>query len=279
VRVSVGLPITQLELATMAFVVCALTMYLLWWNKPFGVESRTYITTVAYDESVKRTIAERLYKPYKYDNYLVNDNTIYPEYFARELGFPGRGEFVSKDELDKAKHFVLKADREFHIQDLTWNQFLDLAVPFELPSEYGLIPLLGIMVGSVFGRPNSGQPNREPIVTLAFYATGTLFSAFHIAAWNWEFPSITVRMLWRIFAIAATSTYPFTLLYALMALLMSKTGTGSNELVSKIILSFVLAIYVVSRIGLMVLIFYCFASMPAGVYETVDWLQFLPHFS
>lgn len=39
-RASQGLPITQLELSTIDFVICALIMYLLWWEKPFGVEQR-----------------------------------------------------------------------------------------------------------------------------------------------------------------------------------------------------------------------------------------------
>jgi hypothetical protein len=36
--VASGLSITQLELATMAFVACALIMYIFWWHKPFDVE-------------------------------------------------------------------------------------------------------------------------------------------------------------------------------------------------------------------------------------------------
>jgi hypothetical protein len=42
-RASIGLPITQLELVTMAYVVCAVVMYGFWWYKPFGVE---HVTTV-----------------------------------------------------------------------------------------------------------------------------------------------------------------------------------------------------------------------------------------
>ena len=33
-----ALAITQLELATMGFVVCALVLYILWWHKPFDVQ-------------------------------------------------------------------------------------------------------------------------------------------------------------------------------------------------------------------------------------------------
>lgn len=35
--------ITELELATMGFVGCALVMYLLWWDKPFDVQHSLYI--------------------------------------------------------------------------------------------------------------------------------------------------------------------------------------------------------------------------------------------
>lgn len=55
-RVSVGLPITQLELATMALVVCALIMYASWWNKPFGVE-RMVIVHATYNRDISATVA------------------------------------------------------------------------------------------------------------------------------------------------------------------------------------------------------------------------------
>ncbi len=35
--------------------------------------------------------------------------------------------------------------------------------------------------------------------------------------------------------------------------------------------------YIVARLGLIALIFYCFCLMPAGVYETVQWTDFVPH--
>ncbi|KAJ3540686.1 hypothetical protein NM208_g4950 [Fusarium decemcellulare] len=39
-RRSQGYAISQLELATLAFIPCALAMHIFWWNKPFGVERR-----------------------------------------------------------------------------------------------------------------------------------------------------------------------------------------------------------------------------------------------
>lgn len=44
------LAITQLELATMGFVGCALLMYILWWDKPFDVEHSVIINCPAKDQ-------------------------------------------------------------------------------------------------------------------------------------------------------------------------------------------------------------------------------------
>ena len=46
----ISLAITQLELATMGFVGCALIMYILWWNKPFDVEHSVAIDCPAKDQ-------------------------------------------------------------------------------------------------------------------------------------------------------------------------------------------------------------------------------------
>jgi hypothetical protein len=40
-------------------------------------------------------------------------------------------------------------------------------------------------------------------------------------------------------------------------------------------------LHLISRLRLVVLIFYCFCSMPEGVYQTVSvsWTGYIPHFS
>jgi hypothetical protein len=66
---------------------------------------------------------------------------------------------------------------------------------------------------NVFTRKSGAAEIPRTITTsLTFYATGTLFSAFHIAAWNWEFPSSNVQTFCRSFALAATIASPFAFL-------------------------------------------------------------------
>ena len=49
--------ITELELATMGFVGCALVMYLMWWNKPFDVE---HSIAIACPQERREDIIHRL---------------------------------------------------------------------------------------------------------------------------------------------------------------------------------------------------------------------------
>jgi hypothetical protein len=217
--VSIGLPITQLELATMAFIVCALVMYTLWWDKPYDVEHTTTIT-------------------------------------IREEPEPERLMFKYED----------------RIADLSLDTFGTMMGGFLTDRTFSEIRV-------------SGDKWRKLIQSLAFYGTSTVFSAFHIAAWNWEFPSSTVRTLWRSFAVTATGTSPLTLLLFLFIRTLSRfdpTPHGVESIMVSICTALLLALglaYTISRLALIVLIFYCFSSMPAGVYETVDWTKFLPHFS
>lgn len=57
---------------------------------------------------------------------------------------------------------------------------------------------------------------------LSIMGLGAAISALHIAAWNWDFPTTTERILWRISSLGATAAcFPVGILLPLM-------GTGSK---------------------------------------------------
>ena len=137
---------------------------------------------------------------------------------------------------------------------------------------------------------------------IAFANVGVIISSLHIAAWNWDFPSHTIRILWIVFSVVTTCCFPllyFTIgslqvddidklpKYRFYDLLLSssrmlKTFAIDKEASKKFFLALllsILAIYIISRLGLIFLVFYCFSSMPAVVYETVNWNTIFPHFS
>jgi len=121
--------------------------------------------------------------------------------------------------------------------------------------------------------------------TAVFYFTGGGFAAIHMCAWNWIFPSRLIQTLWRTFSLAAMilTWLPLLIvpLHRLLAWMMPDTEKSrkvENNIMSVVIFA-MLVIYAISRIGLLVLSFYCLSSMPETVYTRLDWIGFLPHLS
>ncbi|KAK0715411.1 hypothetical protein B0H67DRAFT_488077, partial [Lasiosphaeris hirsuta] len=229
-RAARGLSISQLELATMAFIICALVMYGFWWNKPFNVERR-------------HTLVQR-----------------------------GQGDSP-----------VPICNLEDRIADL------------ETQDAYNMFAPKGAR-----GEADNSKDYLGDLISAATYTTGLLFSAVHLAAWNWQFPSPLIRTLWRWFATAAlvTSVGP---LWVIPLLYASKTwvslvkfwgfyeawsASGRVEiffakclhLLVRCVFALVFIIYIVSRLVLLTLIFYCFISTPVSTYDRVEWAEFIPHF-
>lgn len=209
-RYSVGLRLSELELATLGFIVCALVMTGFWWDKPFNVQSRYVVGRPADDHE-----------------------------FQDRLGVDQRVENLN----DQVENFMVP--EKIDIKDI------DTAIG-----------------------------------AAAFYITGGSFAGIHMCAWNWTFPSQLIQTLWRVFSLATL------IVTFLLPLLMPLVNAFSNCLqdrhtISKavgegiiwVVLILILALYVVSRLGILVLTFYCFSSMPETVYTRLDWTGFIPHFS
>jgi hypothetical protein len=119
-----------------------------------------------------------------------------------------------------------------------------------------------------------------------FHSSAVAFSAIHLIAWNWDFPSPAVCNMWRVFSLGATCI-PMGAIVFLAVIILAADDIGDpqthrdetlGELTEKIAYC-MLAVYVVCRLGIIVLIFYCFSGMPASVYEAPSWHSLFPHFS
>ncbi|PWY89681.1 hypothetical protein BO94DRAFT_594537 [Aspergillus sclerotioniger CBS 115572] len=213
-RAAAGLPLTELELMTLAFIPCALVMYGLWWDKPFGVQRATLIYPL--DPKNARALHDR-------------------------LGLSNRLARSARNE-DGAQSFQVLLEFYFSVWSMRDHVYWDSVI---------------------------------------CNITSIVFSVFHLIAWNWEFPSKTVKILWRVFSVTATGA-PVVLVTT--PSLLSCTSLWSSgvwrALGTFIVVSFGLGwVYIIARVSLIVLVFYCFSSMPADVYKAVQWTAIFPHFS
>jgi len=198
-RISSGLPLSLLELATIAYIIPAAVMYGFWWEKPFGVE---HITVIHHYSGTG----------------------------------PESDPWAKTSLIDNVIEDVLGVSSE------SWKQ------------------------------------------NLAFYTVATLFSAVHLGAWNWEFPSPVARLLWRIFGVFATAAGPYSVVILLSFKGIEYSSYGKPRpirllmWVYKKILRifgiitkyFIWPLYVISRCVLLGLTIYSFSSMPIRVYMTID---------
>jgi hypothetical protein len=107
-------------------------------------------------------------------------------------------------------------------------------------------------------------------------AMGAAFSALHVAAWNWEFPSLAETMLWRVASLTATTAC------FLVAILLTMLGNGSKSWQALVVRGCAMplwAAYMLCRAVLLIQVFLCFRAMPERIYQTVQWTVILPHFS
>ncbi|KAK1752040.1 hypothetical protein QBC47DRAFT_389503 [Echria macrotheca] len=220
-RVCHGYAITELELATMAFIICAFVMYSFWWNKPFGIEQRWVLIRVV-EPGDPSSLSRRIWEAHSGDQ---------------------------------------------RIPELHWRDFFEITIvnSFVMFSDE-----VDIKTSDVYP-------------TLALYLTGMVFSAIHVAAWNWEFPSRLIQILWRTSTMAAfgASFLPFICMPIVYIGNRVDYGLLDDTLnFSFVVLGSGLAgIYVIARLLILFLTFYCFTAMPSSVYEKVGWTGYLPHFS
>jgi hypothetical protein len=204
-RAAVGLPLAELELMTLAFIIAALVMYGLWWHKPFDVQRATML--------------------------------VCPHERASEV----------RSQLGN-----LKTRKQWRQKNVTNVE------------DY----FMGIFSYSTDNFPTS----------LLFITVGTVMSSLHLAAWNWDFPSSTIRIIWRVFSVAATCGFP-ALYFGVITIHLIRYD---NEFLNSFLLVLLLSnfpTYIISRLVLIFLAIYCFSSMPAAVYETTGWNTIFPHFS
>ena len=146
----------------------------------------------------------------------------------------------------------------------------------------------GRMAFLSFMNPEGRTTTRmSDIIALAFAASGAAFSAIHIIAWDFHFPSRAEMVIWRVSSVTATGLC--LCIYVMVQLRIRIDGQvigGGKPTrghawtdMSTFFLLVPINLYPLVRLLLIVQIFLCFRSMPDTVYDTVDWTRYLSVFS
>ena len=102
-----------------------------------------------------------------------------------------------------------------------------------------------------------------------------MIAASALASWDVPFPDHRMRIFWKTVSIASAIMPLAIMVFAWTDTLLFPTG-GSDVLTMCMGISMVLHCLV--RLVLIALILYSFKNLPSRVYDTQDWLEFLPFF-
>ncbi|KAL3495870.1 hypothetical protein BJX62DRAFT_222473 [Aspergillus germanicus] len=201
-RTSQGLLLTELELTTLAFTICAVIMYGFWWCKPF--DAQRPIRLLCSDPQAVSQVHSSL-QPW------------------------GIGSRILSTNVSDVYILVLARSAMFH-------------------------------------------------------TSAVAFSFIHLIAWNWDFPSPVIRILWRSFSLGAkclplVAVAGLAPIFFLVYKFAKSDGEAFVAAIAPIVFAAMGLIYCAYRLSLIVLIFYCFSALPASVYETPSWHTVFPHFS
>jgi hypothetical protein len=240
-----NLPITLLEVDTLAVAALTFTAYGLWWKKPKDVGRPCPVYWKPASPPIDLTY-EYVVNIFLADTILIYLHTSRPD-TVLETG-------------DGGETYVMK-----------------LLYPlFTLMGIYSMVSPSAIRSCRVpsLGGYTSDAPGRIILVVGCF--SGIVFGAIHCMAWDYFVKEHTEQVLWRVASIAILCVPMLTLIYYYYFEIL-RWSSQYQERFSNSVLPLPFVAYIVARFTLIVLILLSFRSLPSGVYDTVAWSKFIPH--
>ncbi|KAF5375810.1 hypothetical protein D9757_011171 [Collybiopsis confluens] len=277
-RWATNLPVTELEIMTLAFAVMNVAIYLFWWNKPLGVGFPIRIQRDAPDQSV-------LEDP---DEDPDDQSILSPRGRTKWAGIQHSCSLLFQQVIQEFKD-ILGIDHSFTemglCKKLLWvlitNPLRLLVAPANAILQAVLADGLTVTEGppekvASFERTADLEPKNGADKLIA-YGAATIFGAIHCIAWTSQFPSEQEKILWRVCSLLVACIPIYMAFCNVVEALESVDDT--SWWFSSLAILYVVAIllYIFARLSLLVQGFLALRALPPAALEAVQWTNFLPH--
>jgi hypothetical protein len=272
-RLAQHLPLTTLELSTLAYIPCALVIYYLWWDKPYEINTPTYLklhpegTFTTNGDMSASDISLRSSKS-SLGSTLIDGAAVESRFSSSRIRGTSSSIETSSTNI-KVEH--LETYARLHTSEASLGNI-------QAYRTYGIIK-------QCFASVDAFETYSHMCVTGAI---SLVMGAVHLSAWNFSFATDYERTAWRICSVLITVNMPLAWFINRILDLSSEykswqSGTSNNPITNiqnfKIGLCYVFeASYAVSRLYLAVEVFMALRAAPKDVYRTQEWTNFLPHF-
>jgi hypothetical protein len=257
-----GLPLSLLEVSTLAHTVCMLVTYVLWWKKPLDIGE----PFVIQGGNTRKICALLLY--------LSADRA-----FSKHIlgGFYIRSGYYTRPHSSVFQQLALDAAARYGLGELQQGSRWELVVP-QIDLQFWPF--------SANASGGGGQHGNAIYAGIAAALLCALYGGIHLTPWNNIFPTPTEQTLWRTAAIVVTSTGMCEGIIIILGVMINQMP--SESLIKKLKF-FKVPILMLSR-GIFGL--YCWASLflmveslrqlaylPPQVHQLPSWPNYWPHFA
>lgn len=275
-RAGQRLPLSELEVLTLAFAVMNAAIYGAWWNKPQGVDMAICVplkgaeirandsTTSLMDEVPPHPEPANLPRT---DHRHSEDLASTPPHEKHREESPGEQHSWLRRKLqhDRKQHSALA----FFLFCLPYRILISLLHPFDKMGEPAKFERSQLRVPKFY----ASDVNDSASIGKAASVFGIIFGAIHLLAWVSHFPSPCDLILWRVSATIMT-TVPFLPLASLVSWREKGIPEGSRVALLVVLIPF----YVASRVAVLSIALKAIHHPPNDVLLDIVWAAYIPHF-
>ena len=276
-----GLTITELELVTLAFAVFNGITYYFWWNKPLDVRCPVHLQLIGRNSFMDEEV----------DEGTPVNSTIWQSFFDVFTYISDLLFFNIMDDI--REEGVVWALRQ-GLMLLVYPFFLVREILHQMTEsdDSTNIPLDATRVPTFYALRMDVTKEYLMDCIVSFFAM--IFGSIHCIAWNFPFPSLTQRTMWRVFSLIIVCVPAVLLFFSLLRLLFIRPFSIFNRPVlvsftdidtmdrakAVLVLNVIgLIVYIPSRIIIVVLAFLLtIHSLGEKAFEDINWTSFFPHF-
>ncbi|KAJ7201092.1 hypothetical protein GGX14DRAFT_659063, partial [Mycena pura] len=293
----VVLPVTDLEVVTLAFAVVNVFIWVLWWGKPIDVQDPIAIEWELWGYMSAGVAARAPVEE--------------PQEKAARVQLRGKLDNAAKHPT--ATRCALRRSRgvELGRRVVMWRGPVVEMSAWSLGVEKGEGGLTGVCCACAsfsfrsrsnlfffFRAPDCAiatsrvrkrrrrvvarkiERGCQPLHTaIAEYILGSVFGAIHCAAWNAGFPSSHEMWMWRSCAVLVTAIPPLigaaaVLIYWIFGI---QVISFDNCNIVTVLFALSMSVYIVARIFLIILPITALRALPPAAFADVDWSIYIPH--
>ena len=236
------LPITHLEIVTLAYAAMNFVIYIFWWNKPLSVNQPVRV----FRKSDPR-VADSGIGPDGAGGSRPSEMQSQPILEGWELTW----EAIGKG-LEDMFQFIVGAQ----------DDDVNLSREDRVPRFWA----------------NSSKDG-EDVVTADFtvLGVGVSFGAIHCIAWSFFFPTRVELLIWRISSAAVTAVPVYILLMLLFVTWLQNMDFDATVVIVGLSILPAGILYIIARAVTLVLAFTSLRDLPPGAFDTILWTTSIPH--